>query len=98
VAPTALYVVKDERWSTLARFEQVEDAYRYVVSRYQRSADGEREATRGWSLWSETEAGQQQIRAPVELAECAREWDVVTGDRADRLAGEAQLRSERPPD
>jgi hypothetical protein len=93
--PVALYVVKDERWSTVARFETVEDAYRYVVSRSLRSTDGAPEATHGWSLWTETEAGQQQIQAPGALAELASAWDVVEGDRADRAAGAEQIRRER---
>jgi hypothetical protein len=93
----ALYVVKDERWSTVARFETVEDAYRYVVSRYQVSADGAPEATRGWSLWTETEAGQRQIQAPGSLTELASAWDVVEGDRADRKAGAEQIEHERRP-
>ena len=91
----ALYAVKDERWSTLARFETIEDAYRYVVGRYRRSADGTREATRGWSLWTETDAGQRQIQGPGSLAELAAAWDAVEGDRADRAAGVEQLGRER---
>jgi hypothetical protein len=89
------YAVKDERWSTLARFEQIEDAYRYVAARHHGSAGGDQDPTRGWSLWSDTDAGQQQIDPPGVLTEHAAAWDLAEGDRADRQAGAEQLRRER---
>ena len=83
-----LFVIKDERWSTVARLESIEDAYRFV-------AQQQRAASAGWSLWRETDAEQRQILAPGVLAAQAEAWDVSEGDRADREAGASEMRRDR---
>jgi hypothetical protein len=91
-----LFVIKDERWSTVARVESVEDAYRFLLRRSDaaRSA-GERAALAGWSLWREVDGDQREIVAPGLLRERAEAWDVAETDRADREAGADQLRRDQ---
>jgi hypothetical protein len=91
-----LFVIKDGRWSTVARVESVEDAYRFLL----RASDGartaeERRALAEWSLWEEFDGQQGQIVAPGLLRERAEAWDVTEGNRADREAGADELRRDR---
>jgi hypothetical protein len=91
-----LFVIKDGRWSTVARVESIEDAYRFLLRR----SDPTREAAgpaavSEWSLWREVGGDQRQVVAPGLLRERAEAWDVVESDRADRRAGADELRRER---
>jgi hypothetical protein len=94
-----LFVVKDARWSTVARVESVEDAYRFVFRRADAARTAaERAALAGWSLWREVDGDQREILAPPLLHERAEAWGVAEADRADRAAGADQLRRDRGRD